>query len=67
MPDVNVSRDALGKVKSTLTQFKIDVSQVPLSMLRHIETTEDECEHTIDNLKVKFLNWFTKLKMQNLN
>ena len=51
MPDVNVSRDALGKVKNTLTQFKTDVSHVPISMSRHIETTEDECEYTIDNLK----------------
>lgn len=62
MPDINVSRDALRKVKSTLTQFKTDVSHIPVSMSRHIETTEDECGHTTNNLKNQISELAYKIK-----
>lgn len=62
MPDVNVSRDALGKVKSTLGQFKTDVSHIPASMSKHIEMTENECEQTIHNLKNQIAELAYKIK-----
>lgn len=62
MPDVNVSRDALGKVKSTLGQFKTDVSHIPGSMSKHIEMTENECEQTISNLKNQIAELAYKIK-----
>lgn len=53
MSDVEVSRDALGKVKSTLVRFRTDVSPIPAAMSRHIEMTEDACERAISRRKAQ--------------
>ena len=47
MAGVNVSREALTGVRTSLNQFKIEIRDVPFSMARQADMLQSECENAI--------------------
>ena len=43
MAGVNVSREALRGVRTSLNQFKTEIADVPFSMERHAGMLQSEC------------------------
>lgn len=55
MPNVNVTRDSMEKVKRILQQFKTDMEHIPHSVMQSAAAALSECERQINDLKNRIM------------